>query len=73
MDWEPAEQQVPEGGNPCTGFIWSLSLALSPMVQYQAWLISDLDKGADASSASSLMTQGWEERPIPQRDVQLFS
>lgn len=44
-----------------------------PMVQYQAWLISDLDKGADASSASSLMTQGWEEWPIPQRDVQPFS
>ncbi|RMC12613.1 hypothetical protein DUI87_10136 [Hirundo rustica rustica] len=33
--------------------------------------INDLDEGADASSASSLMTQSWEEWPIPQRRAAL--
>ncbi|KAJ7427560.1 rna-directed dna polymerase from mobile element jockey-like [Willisornis vidua] len=35
-------------------------------------LISDLDEGASAFSASSLMTQSCEELPIPPSAVQLF-
>lgn len=31
--------------------------------------MNDLDKGADASSASSVMSQSWEEWPIPQNAV----
>lgn len=32
--------------------------------------INDLDGGADAFSAGSLMTQSWQEWPMPQRAVQ---
>lgn len=34
--------------------------------------VNDLAEGADASSASLLITQGWKEWPVPQRAVQPF-